>query len=213
MTRYIMVIDLNKCIGCGACTAACIAENMLSPTYYSEPPARKLLEMVGAKPPEEARTLIHELLWTRTSVHRVYRGGRVEFYHVMCQHCDDAPCVAVCPTGASRQREDGIVYVDPERCILCGYCLVACPYGARHVNPFTRTVDKCTFCYHRVDEGKLPACVETCPTGARMFGDLDNPGDPVAELVRTGEARPGSAGAVLGPTVPRVYLVPHERKE
>ncbi|KSW12484.1 hypothetical protein CF15_07115 [Pyrodictium occultum] len=213
MTRRIMVIDLEKCIGCNACTAACVAENLNSPIYYNPPPVAKLLGLAeNAKSPEEAKTLIHELLWLRTRTHRVYRDGDMTVYHIMCQHCDDAPCVAACPTGASYQRKDGIVLVNPEKCILCGYCIAACPYGARHVNPFTRTVDKCTLCAHRVDRGELPACVETCPTGARMFGDLDDPNDPVARLVRTGQARPGSVGGVLGPTRPRVYTVPPQKK-
>lgn len=212
MARYAMVIDLGKCIGCSACVAACIAENLNSPTYYQPPPLAKLLGMAEEASPEEARTLIHELLWTRTSIHRVYSGGTMTVYHTICQHCDNAPCVSVCPTGASIQRRDGIVVVDHEKCILCGYCIAACPYGARRVNPFTRTVDKCTFCVHRLEQGKQPACVETCPTGARMLGDLEDPRDPVARLVASGQARPGSPGAVLGPTVPRVYTVPPQRK-
>jgi len=212
MTRYAMIIDLGKCIGCSACVAACTAENLNSPTYYQQPPLAKLLDLVAEAPERKAKTLIHELLWTRTSIHRVYRGGTMIVYHLICQHCDNAPCVSVCPTGASFQRRDGIVVVDHDKCILCGYCMVACPYGARHVNPFTRTVDKCTFCVHRLEKGQLPACVETCPTGARVIGDLEDPASPVARLVASGQARPGSPGKPIGPTVPRVYIIPPQKK-
>ncbi len=208
MTRYAMVIDLNKCVGCNACAAACIAENLLSPTYYKEPPLLKALgESVREK---DARKPI-EQLWMRTRVHRVYIGTypntQLVFVHNLCRHCDNAPCVAVCPTGASYQREDGIVAVDPEKCILCGYCIAACPYGARSVNYYTRTIDKCTFCYHRLAEGKLPACVETCPTGARIFGDLDDPDSEVSRIVRSGSAVAGTPGGALAGTRPRLYFV------
>jgi tetrathionate reductase subunit B len=211
MARYAMVIDLGKCVGCNACAAACMAENLLSPSYYEEPPLLRALDEAAEKhDPVEAKKPI-ERVWMRTTVHRLYMGKypnvSLLFVHNLCRHCEDAPCVAVCPTGASYQREDGIVAVDPEKCILCGYCIAACPYAARFVNHYTRTVDKCTFCYHRLAEGRLPACVETCPTGARMFGDLDDPNSEVAKIVNEGRAVPGTPEGPLSNTKPRLFFV------
>src|SRR3546814_4406200 len=92
----------------------------------------------------------------------------------LCNHCDTPPCVPVCPVQATFQREDGIVLVDNERCVGCGYCVQACPYDARFVNHETKTADKCTFCEHRLEAGLLPACVESCVGGARVIGDLND---------------------------------------
>ena len=91
----------------------------------------------------------------------------------LCNHCADAPCIPVCPVGATYQRADGIVVVDADKCVGCAYCVQACPYDARFVNHVTQKADKCTFCAHRVEAGLLPACVETCVGGARLFGDLE----------------------------------------
>jgi len=216
MARYAMVIDLSKCIGCNACAAACAAENLLSPTYYEEPPLlRALLDSSKVEGGESAR-LFSERTWLRTSVSRIYAGKypnvALLLYHNICRHCENPPCAAVCPTGATYVRSDGIVAVDPGKCILCGYCIAACPYAARHVNPYTRTVDKCTFCMHRLAEGRLPACVETCPAHARIFGDLDDPNSEVSRLVAQG-AVPGTPKGPLAATKPRVYFVNQPPRE
>jgi Fe-S-cluster-containing dehydrogenase component len=105
-----------------------------------------------------------------------------EFRMEQCFHCDNAPCVSVCPTGATYKTPEGIVLVDASRCTGCKACITACPYGMRYVHP-GGYVDKCTFCEHRVAEGKVPACVETCPTGARAFGDLDDAPSPVRKAI------------------------------
>ena len=93
----------------------------------------------------------------------------------LCNHCDEPPCVPVCPVSATYKRADGIVVVNNERCVGCAYCVQACPYDARFINHETNKADKCTFCAHRVEAGLLPACVETCVGGARIFGDLNDP--------------------------------------
>ena len=98
-------------------------------------------------------------------------------------------CTQVCPVGASYSTQDGAVLVDPERCIGCGYCVQACPYGSRFINPRTHTADKCTWCYHRIARKMQPACVQNCPTGARRFGDRDRENDPVYEIVRNQPVR------------------------
>ena len=179
MTSYAMVIDLEKCIGCEACILACIYENNV---------------------PYKAGT--------RTSMNRIVTGEypnvSIHYMHRICQHCENAACVTVCPTGASYRTKEGVVLIDYDLCIGCKYCMVACPYKARYIHPERRAPDKCTWCIHRVKEGKLPACVETCPTGARMFGDLDDPESDVAKIVNSNKAFP--IGSEYG-TKPRVYYV------
>jgi tetrathionate reductase subunit B len=101
----------------------------------------------------------------------------------LCNHCDNPPCATVCPVSASYKREDGIVLTDYKKCIGCKYCMIACPYDARFLHPIHKVSDKCTFCDHRLEEGLLPACVEVCPVGARIFGDLNNPESEISKLI------------------------------
>lgn len=195
-----MVIDLKRCIGCHACTMACKLENATPPGVFW---ARCLEKETGKYP----------------------LAKRV-FVPVLCNHCQDAPCLRACPTGATAQREDGIVTVDQATCIGCRACMEACPYEARffledsrsyypgHLTPFeeagyrkheTRTVSKCNFCTDRVEKGLEPACVQTCPAAARTFGDLDDPGSEVSHLIRERYAiqlRPEMG------TKPSVYYIP-----
>lgn len=96
------------------------------------------------------------------------------FVPKMCNHCAKSPCVQVCPVGATYESPDGVVLVDEKYCIGCRYCIQACPYGCRYLHPETNTVDKCTLCYHRITKGLKPACVEVCPSGARIYGDLND---------------------------------------
>ena len=243
MTRYVMVIDVDRCLGCGACVAACIAENLNSdrgelefkpkpgPTILAgllgiqreaPPPAEYFVKKAAEESekyidtdPERAKEVAQETLsklWLRTEVFRIVGGKfpHVELllYHRICQHCDNAPCVTVCPTGASFQRKDGIVLVDPNKCILCGSCVTACPYAARQVDLTTKTIDKCTFCAHRVDKGLLPACVETCPAHVRIFGDLDDPNSEVSRIIRRHKAVPGTPHGPIRHTAARVYYLP-----
>lgn len=124
------------------------------------------------------------------------------FVPKLCNQCDNPPCVQVCPVGATFKTEDGVVLVDENRCIGCRYCVQACPYGARFIHPETQTAQKCTFCYHRITKGLLPACVEVCPTQARIFGDLESNASPLARLKRMNKIH------VLKPalnTEPKVY--------
>ena len=109
---------------------------------------------------------------------------RTFFVPKLCNHCEHPPCVQVCPVGATFTSEDGVVLVDEDYCIGCRYCIQACPYGARYLDPRTHTADKCTFCYHRITKGLLPACVEICPTQARIFGELDKLSTPLNRMMR-----------------------------
>ncbi|WP_135255511.1 4Fe-4S dicluster domain-containing protein [Thermus caldilimi] len=157
MPRYAMAIDLSLCVGCAACAVACKMENQVPPGVFN--------------------------LWIREREMGTYPDLVVEFRPEQCLHCENPPCVPVCPTGASYQTKDGLVLVDPKKCIACGACIAACPYDARYLHP-AGYVSKCTFCAHRVEKGQVPACVETCPTYCRTFGDLDDPESPVSRALR-----------------------------
>lgn len=179
--RWSMLVDARRCIACQACTMGCAMEN--------------------ASPEGQFRTVVATYAVSDAS-------GRTGLAVLprLCNHCDDPPCVPVCPVGATFKREDGAVLVDGDRCVGCGYCVQACPYDARFVNHDTGKADKCTFCAHRLDAGLLPACVETCVGGARIFGNLD---DPKSEISRRLEAAKGRT-QVLKPeagTHPRVFYI------
>lgn len=178
-----MVIDIGKCTGCEYCINACQASNDVNP----------------------------DISWNK--IYPSQEKKKKTYTTVACQHCEHAPCVSVCPVGASYYRDDGIVMMDYERCIGCRYCQVACPYGARSFNwesfdgpnPLVPEwgepdverrarglVEKCSFCYQRIDRGlaagltpgedkaATPACVNACPNDARFFGDLNAPDSTVS---------------------------------
>jgi tetrathionate reductase subunit B len=107
------------------------------------------------------------------------------FVPKLCNHCENPPCAQVCPVGATYQTPEGVVLVDRKTCIGCGYCIMACPYGARFFHPKYKVAEKCTFCYHRISKGMKPACVEACPFGARAIGNIKDPDDPVTQAVMT----------------------------
>jgi len=179
--RWIYLIDTYKCIGCGACVRACRAENDVADHYY-----RTWIERYEVA--TNGETLVDSPEGGEHGFHRTESGRKVEksfFVPKMCNHCDATPCTQVCPVGASYKTKDGAVLVDREQCIGCGYCVQACPYGSRYIDPRTRTADKCTWCYHRITKGLKPACVTVCPVGARIFGDMQNPEDPVHEILAT----------------------------
>jgi Fe-S-cluster-containing dehydrogenase component len=159
---WAMIIDLEKCIGAGHCVRACKTEN----------------------------DVIDEPMFFRTWVER---------YHIDMEDPDhpivDSPDGGIngfpekypdgCPVGATFQTDDGVVLIDKDYCVGCRYCIQACPYGCRYLDPRTHTADKCTLCYHRLTRGLIPACCEACPAGARQIADLKNPNDPAHEYLRT----------------------------
>lgn len=158
--RYAMMIDLRRCIGCHTCSVACKAE-------FEVP-----------------------LGCFRTWVKQIEKGRyphlRKAFLPMVCNHCERPICTTVCPVKATYRRpEDGIVMINPHRCIGCRYCMAACPYNVRFISPRYNIVEKCDFCQRRVDQGQLPACVEACPTQAMVFGDLNDPNGEIARLVST----------------------------
>ena len=189
MARWGMVIDLDRCVACQACTAACRAENNVP--------------FAGPEGADLSRAIYwHDVL---SDVEGEYPNLRGTFIPRPCMHCDNPPCVRVCPVGATYQNEEGLVLQHYERCIGCRYCMVACPYAARYFNwgapewpesmgryrnpdiPIRPKgiVEKCTFCSHRLP---VPACNQACPANARAFGDLDDPDSVVSELARSPRA-------------------------
>ncbi len=178
--RLGLVIDLDTCVGCHACVTACKGWNDRGAggplpdmdAWGSEPCGTFLNRVHGYEvTPEDGP------------------AGIVNFPR-SCLHCEAAPCVTVCPTGASYKRAlDGIVLVNGDDCIGCGLCAWACPYGAREIDALAGEMRKCTLCVDRIynetlaEEDRVPACVRTCPTGARHFGDLADPESAVSRLV------------------------------
>lgn len=212
--RWAMVIDTATCTGCGYCTLACRAHNDVSP----------------------------DVSWNRVLEAGSY-GEQQTYIARPCMHCEHAPCVEVCMVKASYYRPDGIVMMDYDRCIGCRYCEIACPYNARAFNweKFTGenpavpkwgtpeverrprgVVEKCSFCYHRIDRGlanglvpgvdedATPACVSACPVGARVFGDLNDPESNVSKLLAKYPSF--RLREDLG-TQPRVYYLPAREEE
>ena len=157
-TRWIKVLDQSRCIGCHACTTACKSENDVP---------------LGV---------------TRTYVKYVDVGvfpqARRAFQVTRCNQCDDAPCVAACPTSAMYRRDDGIVDFDKSICIGCKACIAACPYDAIFINPEDHSAEKCNFCAHRLDVGLEPACVTVCPVEAIIVGDLNDPDSKAAKMAQ-----------------------------
>jgi Fe-S-cluster-containing dehydrogenase component len=179
MPRYGMVVDLRKCIGCQSCVVACKSEHN-APSGILQ---TNVLEKEMGKFPNSVRI----------------------FLPVLCNHCDKPTCVDVCPTKATYKRDDGLVMIIFDKCIGCGACVEHCPYHARVLVGDNRTLFpdgktvfekpvyekilgnvavKCDFCHFRIDKGLEPACVQVCPTGSRIFGDLSDPEGKLARLIR-----------------------------
>ena len=226
MPRYAMVIDRQRCVGCGACSIACRNENNVSEGVYW---SHKITETSG-----------------------VFPNVRFHYIPTLCNHCTHAPCVRGCPTQAMHKLDNGITMHDPKKCIGCRYCMINCPYGVIYFNwkdshqfwknkeellpggthspgdevravkgkgtpyynpqvnsttPDIRprgVVEKCTFCEHRVRAGSLPYCVEACPADARIFGDLNDPESMVNQLL--GKYKPYRLKEALG-TDPAVFYI------
>ncbi len=176
--RLAMVIDLRRCIGCHSCSVACKAEYEIPSGVFRA--------------------------WVKQLEKGKYPNVRKYSLPRLCNHCCKPICATVCPVKATRVREDGIVWIDQNKCIGCKTCIAACPYGVRFVHPKKKVVDKCDFCMKRVDRGQEPACVVTCMAQARHFGDINDPESEVARLVATNPVY------VLKPdkdTQPQVYYI------
>jgi Fe-S-cluster-containing dehydrogenase component len=174
-----MMIDLDKCIGCGNCVRACSKENHVPDGYF-----RTWVERYEVGEDRE-HPVVQSPAGGMNGFPPATREDVKTFYvPKICNHCVDSPCVQVCPVGATFVSPDGVVLVDADYCLGCRYCIQACPYGCRFFNPEKHIADKCTLCYHRTTQGLTTACCESCPTGARRLADLKNPKDPVHEFLR-----------------------------
>jgi len=194
---YGMGIEIDKCIGCNRCVEACKAENdvLREPFFF-----RTWIERYVIK--KDGDVVVESISVKSKASQDDADVLRTFFVPKLCNHCVHPPCVQVCPVGATFSTEDGVVLIDSERCIGCRYCIQACPYSARYLHPNTKTADKCTFCYHRITKGLLPACVEVCPTQARVFGDLKSKASRLVRFRRMNKIH------VLKPglnTEPKVY--------
>ena len=157
MSHNCIVVNLDRCTGCFGCEIACKMENNVAL-------GQRWSKVFTVGPVGEYPNMTRYALPT------------------MCQQCKDAPCVHVCPTGASyRDSNTNVVLVDKEKCIGCKYCMMACPYGVRSWNKTEKCVEKCTLCGQLTSAGKLPACVKSCAAGARFYGDLDDPNSDVSK--------------------------------
>ncbi|MBM2831931.1 MAG: 4Fe-4S ferredoxin [Dehalococcoidia bacterium] len=213
------IADTEKCIGCGRCVVACKQENKVP---WDEEYNRTWVERYVIT--EDGETLVDSpnagrdgfAEATKNSEYQNLEIRKSFFVPKLCNQCEQPPCVTVCPVGATYRTKDGVVLVNQEHCIGCRYCVQACPYGARYMLPDAaqthfgqvRVVDKCTWCYHRIQKGLLPACVEVCPVGARVFGDMRDPESPVRKILR--EKRVYVLKPDLG-TEPKVYYVGFEK--
>ncbi len=176
MTRLGFLLDSESCIGCHACTVACKAEHDVP---------------LGVN-----RT------WVKYIETGTFPDVNRHFSVMRCNHCDDAPCISICPTNALFRADNGVVDFDDDNCIGCKGCMNACPYDAIYINPVTNTANKCNFCNHRIDQGLEPSCVVVCPTHAIKVADLDNPDDETTKIIARSET------AVRSPeqnTLPKVH--------
>ncbi len=176
--RLAMLFDLRKCIGCNACVVACKSENDVPLGVFRS--------------------------WVKKVEKGNYPHANVFSLPIVCNNCENPICVTVCPVNAGIIRSDGIVYIDPHRCIGCRYCMASCPYGVRYINPHKGIAEKCFWCHHRVDSGLPPACAAACPTGAILFGDITDPESEIAQVAAA------NAIQVIKPemgTQPLVYYI------
>ncbi len=211
--RWAFVVDTYKCVGCGLCVKACKLENEVpyeahvTRTWVE----RYVLTKTGklyADTPKGARDgfTTAKIDLNADGIVDISKEGIEKAFFVpkLCNQCENPPCVQVCPVGATYQTPDGVVLVDRTWCIGCGYCIMGCPYGVRFFHPVYHTAEKCNFCYHRITKGMKTACVQACPFGARLIGNIKDPNDPVTKIIR--DQRVGILKSEYG-TKPQVYYI------
>ena len=179
---YGIGIDIQKCIGCGNCAKACKLENGVpkEPFFF-----RIWIEQYTIKN-DGSVNIISPNGGIDGFTQQVPDEDIFKSYFVpkMCNHCAKSPCIQVCPVGATYESPEGVVLIDENYCIGCRYCVQACPYGCRFINPVKKVAEKCTLCYHRLKRNLDPACMEVCPTGARIYGNLRDKNSKLVKFLK-----------------------------
>ena len=208
--KWLMALDVDRCIGCGLCVEACKKENGVpeGASYFRTWIERYIItkpkpgsgETRGEVFVDSPNGGIHGFPPSPIPKDQILKSF---FVPKLCNLCENSPCAQVCPVGATFDSPDGAVLVDKSYCIGCGFCVQACPYGCRFINPLTHTAEKCSLCYHRITRGLKPACVEVCPGQARLFGDLKNPvpDDPIQKFFENNKAQTLKPHLGTGPRV------------
>ncbi|MGE5130985.1 MAG: 4Fe-4S dicluster domain-containing protein [Sphingomonadaceae bacterium] len=191
--RWAFGVAVERCIGCLRCVEACKIENdvVLDPNHFRTW-VERYAYLEGEREPRidsqsDPRDIAAAGFGGEYRFDDRYRDAKVDqafFVPKLCNQCENPPCVEVCPTGATFKAKDGVVLIDQSYCIGCQYCVQACPYGVRYLDPRKGVADKCTWCYHRITKGLMPACVEICPTHCRVFGDVNDPEAEVTRFIR-----------------------------
>jgi len=196
------LVDTTRCIGCGTCVRACKVENDVPSSYFRTWVERYEIgeqEHVYVDSPDGA------IAGFAADNERDGETLKAFFVPKLCNHCRNSACTQVCPINATFHTPDGVVLIDKERCMGCGYCVQACPYGCRYISRERGgTADKCTLCYHRIHRGMPPACVLVCPREARLFGNLKDPESRIRKILR--ERRYGILKPEMG-TNPKCYYI------
>jgi len=183
--KWAMIIDLNRCTGCQSCVIACKNQSKTATGNFNT----RILSVEAGR----------------------YPAARIVYTPVQCNHCDNPPCVAACPVGATFKLADGIVVTDWDKCVSKGACVANCPYGARSLDPrYENKADKCDFCLDRLAQGLAPACVESCPSKARLFGDSNRPQGEFARYLKKSGLQVRKSALKTGP---RVHYLPSRQAE
>lgn len=181
--QFGMMIDQSRCVGCRTCQVACKMENRVPDGVFRMKVYNQEGSMINDRPTMNNNTFA--LSWTPTP----------------CMHCGSPKCIPACPVNAIIKRDDGIVYIDQDKCTGCEACIGACPYGVPDFMSAYKKADKCDFCRHRVDVGSNPICVESCPSRALSFGFVDNQYTPVAKKIKVAKAAQMNPGEGTNPSV------------
>lgn len=179
--NYVFIVDVTSCIGCGVCCVADKTEYEVPDGYYRTWVERYVIDETDTVFVDSPKGGLDGYSVERTDIPHPARD--TFFVPKFCNMCERPSCVQVCPVAATFQTADGFVLNDDKRCIGCGYCVQACPYSVRFINPVKKVSEKCTWCYHRVSQGRQPACVSVCPVQARKFGDLADKQSEVYKLL------------------------------
>jgi tetrathionate reductase subunit B len=176
--RYGFLIDLTRCVGCNACVIACKSENNVPLGVWR--------------------------IWIKAIEKGEYPNVYKSFLPLLCNNCENPSCVRVCPVKATYKRKDGIVDINPHRCIGCRYCIAACPYSARFLHPVLKIAKKCDWCLHRIENRKNPACVDACPTKAMVFGNLKNQNSEISKILKN---KPVQVIKTASGNMPHVFYI------